>query len=103
MNGIAPKYWSVVGADAVDIAAGNRSLEVQADEIQRGSTTGVADASEYVEYMKVSWEARMALLWMEVFVAQALKRKNYEKGLRVAESTIRATKRVMIVEQRVGR
>ena len=53
-------------------------MEVLTDEIQRMPITGVADASEYVKQMKVSWEAHAALQRSGVSGIQAIKRKNLE-------------------------
>lgn len=68
----------MVRADTLVNVVGNRNLEVLTDEIQRMSITGVADASEYVKQMKVSWEAHAALQRSGVSGIQAIKRKNLE-------------------------
>ena len=70
----------MVRADTLVNVVGNRHLEVLTDEIQRMSITGVADASEYVKQMKVSWEAHAALLQRSGVSGgiQAIKRKNLE-------------------------
>lgn len=58
MNEIAPKYFSVVRADALAKVAGHGHLEVHADEAQRVSITGVASVGEYIEQHVETWEAR---------------------------------------------
>jgi hypothetical protein len=57
VNGMAPKYCSVVRADASTTAAGNRHLEVHADEVQRVSITGVSNVGECIEFYVETWEA----------------------------------------------
>ena len=46
VNVIAPKYPTVVRADALTLAAGNRYSEVRLTKFQRVSITGVPDAGE---------------------------------------------------------